>query len=77
MSVNVSLEKFTTNEGIQQKVRTTSYERSNQKMTLKNMKGKKYHFMDYDVYEIFDVLLELNIIDLPETKQPCNNPRIN
>ncbi|KAH0685549.1 hypothetical protein KY284_016102 [Solanum tuberosum] len=70
MSVNVSLVKFTTNEGIKQNVRTTFQARSNQKLTLKEMQGKKYPFLDSDVSEIFDELLELKLIDLPEMKQP-------
>ncbi|KAH0648208.1 hypothetical protein KY285_033456 [Solanum tuberosum] len=34
------------------------------------MQGKKYPFLDSDVSEIFDELLELKIIDLPEMKRP-------
>jgi len=34
------------------------------------MQGKKYPFLDSDVAEIFDELLELKLIDLPEMKRP-------
>ena len=34
------------------------------------MQGKKYPFLDSDVSEIFDELLELKLIDLPEMKRP-------
>ena len=40
MSVNVSPVKFTTNEGVKQNVRMTFQARSNQKSTLREMKGK-------------------------------------
>ena len=65
MSVNVSPAKFTTNEGIKQNVKMTFQARSNQKSTLREMQGKKYPFLDSDVSEIFDELLELKLIDLP------------
>ena len=70
MSVNVSPAKFTMNEGVRQNVRTTFQARSNQKSTLREMQGKKYSFLDYDVSEIFNELLELKLIDLPEMKRP-------
>ena len=70
MSVNVSPAKFTTNEGVKQNVRTTFQTRSNQKSTLREMQGKKYPSLDSDVSEIFDELLELKLIDLPEMKRP-------
>ena len=70
MSVNVSPLKFTTNEGVKQNVRMIFQARSNQKSTLKEMQGKKYLFLDSDVSKIFDELLELKIIDLPEMKRP-------
>ena len=70
MSVNVSPAKFTTNEGVKQNVRTTFQARPNQKSTLREMQGKKYPFLDSDVSEIFDELLELKLIDLPEMKRP-------
>ena len=34
------------------------------------MQGNKYPFLDSDVSEIFDELLELKVIDLPEMKRP-------
>ena len=70
MSVNVSPAKFTTNEGVKQNVRTTFQARSNQNSTLREMQGKKYPFLDFDVFEIFDELLELKLIDLQEMKRP-------
>ena len=70
MSVNVSPAKFTTNKGVKQNMRTTFQARSNQKSTLREMQGKKYPFLDSDVSEIFDELLELKLIDLPEMKRP-------
>ena len=70
MSVNVSPAKFTTNEGVKQNVRTTFQARSNQKSTLREMQEKKYPFLDSNVSEIFDELLELKLIDLPEMKRP-------
>ncbi|KAH0684682.1 hypothetical protein KY289_022434 [Solanum tuberosum] len=70
MNVNVSPAKFTTNEGMKQNVRTTFQARSDQKSILREMQGKKYPFLDSDVSEIFDELLELKFIDLPEMKRP-------
>ena len=70
MSVNVSPAKFTTNKGVKQNMRTTFQARPNQKSTLKEMQVKKYLFLDSDVSKIFDELLELKLIDLPEMKRP-------
>ncbi|KAH0707412.1 hypothetical protein KY290_011967 [Solanum tuberosum] len=70
MNINVSPVKFTTNEGMKKNVRTTFQAHSNQKTTLWEMQGKNYPFSDSDVSEIFDELLELKLIDLPEMKRP-------
>ncbi|KAH0658129.1 hypothetical protein KY285_026659 [Solanum tuberosum] len=43
---------------------------SNQKSTLREMQEKEYPFFDSDVPEIFDELLELKLIELPEMKRP-------
>ncbi|KAH0636172.1 hypothetical protein KY289_036087 [Solanum tuberosum] len=70
MNVNVSPVKFTTKEGKKQSVRTNFQARSNQKSILREMQEKEYPFLDSDVSEIFDELLELNFIELPEMKRP-------
>ena len=77
MSVNVSPAKFTMNEGVKQNVRTTFQARSNQKSTLREMQKKEYPFLDYDVSEIFDELLELKLIDLQEMKLPDEAAKTN
>ncbi|KAL0411933.1 UNVERIFIED_CONTAM: hypothetical protein Slati_3783000 [Sesamum latifolium] len=46
------------------------YEKPQRKLTLKKMQARKYPFLDSDVSEIFDDLLEANLIDLPEMKRP-------
>ncbi|KAK4385648.1 hypothetical protein Sango_2688800 [Sesamum angolense] len=46
------------------------YERSQRKLTLKEMQAREYPFLDSDVPGIFDDLLEANFIDLPEIKRP-------
>ncbi|KAL0298474.1 UNVERIFIED_CONTAM: hypothetical protein Sradi_6507200 [Sesamum radiatum] len=46
------------------------YERPQRKLTLKEMQAREYPFLDSDVLGIFDDLLEANLIDLPEMKQP-------
>ncbi|KAK4721412.1 hypothetical protein R3W88_011645 [Solanum pinnatisectum] len=63
MNVKVSPTKFTTKEGMKQNVKMTFQARTNQKSTLREMQGKKYPFLDSDVSEIFDELLELKLID--------------
>ena len=40
------------------------------------MQGKKYPFLDSDDSEIFDELLELKLIDLPEMKRPDEAEKI-
>ncbi|KAL0349900.1 UNVERIFIED_CONTAM: hypothetical protein Sradi_4139200 [Sesamum radiatum] len=46
------------------------YERPQRKLTLKKMQAREYLFLNSDVPGIFDDLLEINLIDLPEMKQP-------
>ncbi|KAL0458912.1 UNVERIFIED_CONTAM: hypothetical protein Slati_0518400 [Sesamum latifolium] len=46
------------------------YEKPQRKLTLKEMQARQYPFLDSDVPGIFDDLLEANLIDLPEMKQP-------
>ena len=55
--------------GQKQYVITTFQARLNQKSTLGEMQEKKYPFLDSDVFEIFDELLELNLIDFLEMKR--------
>ncbi|KAL0295965.1 UNVERIFIED_CONTAM: hypothetical protein Sradi_6648600 [Sesamum radiatum] len=44
--------------------------RGHRKLTLKEMQARENSFLDFDVPGIFDDLLEANLIDLPEMKQP-------
>ncbi|KAL0409414.1 UNVERIFIED_CONTAM: hypothetical protein Sradi_1875800 [Sesamum radiatum] len=46
------------------------YEKTQKKLTLKEMQARQYPFLDSDVFEIFDDLLEANLIDLPERSGP-------
>ncbi|KAL0340149.1 UNVERIFIED_CONTAM: hypothetical protein Sradi_4531700, partial [Sesamum radiatum] len=46
------------------------YERSQRKLTLKEMQAREYPFLDSDVPGIFDDLLAANLIDLLEMKRP-------
>ncbi|KAL0411799.1 UNVERIFIED_CONTAM: hypothetical protein Slati_3769600 [Sesamum latifolium] len=46
------------------------YEKSQRKLTLKEMQAIQYPFLNSDVPGIFDDLLEANLIDLPEMKRP-------
>ncbi|KAH0636367.1 hypothetical protein KY289_036282 [Solanum tuberosum] len=70
MNVNVSPVKFTTKEGKKQSVRTNFQARSDQKSILREMQEKEYPFLDSDVSDIFDELLELKLIELLEMKRP-------
>ncbi|KAL0293868.1 UNVERIFIED_CONTAM: hypothetical protein Sradi_6915600 [Sesamum radiatum] len=45
-------------------------ERWPRKLTLKEMQTKQYPFLDFDVSGIFDDLLNINLIELPEMKWP-------
>ncbi|KAK4717786.1 hypothetical protein R3W88_016124 [Solanum pinnatisectum] len=51
-------------------VRTNFQARSNQKSILREMQEKEYPLLDSDVSDIFDELLELKLIELPEMKRP-------
>ncbi|KAL0405178.1 UNVERIFIED_CONTAM: hypothetical protein Slati_3831700 [Sesamum latifolium] len=51
------------------------YEKPQRKLTLKEMQARQYPFLDSDVPEIFDDLLEANLIDLPEMKRPEETER--
>ncbi|KAL0287732.1 UNVERIFIED_CONTAM: hypothetical protein Scaly_2754800 [Sesamum calycinum] len=44
--------------------------RPQRKLTLKEIQGREYPFLDFDVPGIFDDLFEANLIDLPEMKRP-------
>ncbi|KAL0455820.1 UNVERIFIED_CONTAM: hypothetical protein Slati_0921200 [Sesamum latifolium] len=46
------------------------YEKSQRKLTLKEMQARQYPFLDSDIPGIFDDLLEANLIDLPKMKHP-------
>lgn len=46
------------------------------KLTLREMQEKKYPFLDSDDVEIFDELVELKPIELPEMKRPEEVGRI-
>ncbi|KAL0428085.1 UNVERIFIED_CONTAM: hypothetical protein Slati_2983300 [Sesamum latifolium] len=46
------------------------YEKPQRKLTLKEMQARKNPFLDSDIFGIFDDLLEANLINLPEMKQP-------
>ncbi|KAL0394748.1 UNVERIFIED_CONTAM: hypothetical protein Slati_4441000 [Sesamum latifolium] len=46
------------------------YEKPQRKLTLKEMQAKQCPFLDSDVSEIFDDLLEANLVDLPKIKRP-------
>ncbi|KAL0336531.1 UNVERIFIED_CONTAM: hypothetical protein Sradi_4865000 [Sesamum radiatum] len=46
------------------------YERPQKKLTLKEIQAREYPFLDSDVSEICDDLLEANLIDLPEICDP-------
>ncbi|KAL0440412.1 UNVERIFIED_CONTAM: hypothetical protein Slati_2524200 [Sesamum latifolium] len=45
------------------------HEKPQRKLTLKEMQARQYPFLDSDVSEIIDDLLEANLIDLPKMKQ--------
>ncbi|KAL0437702.1 UNVERIFIED_CONTAM: hypothetical protein Sradi_0478100 [Sesamum radiatum] len=70
MAVNVALFKLksTAKDNIAPK-NNVLYEKLQRKLTLKEMQAKQYPFLDSDISEIFDDLLEANLIDLPEMKQ--------
>ncbi|KAL0405957.1 UNVERIFIED_CONTAM: hypothetical protein Slati_3909600 [Sesamum latifolium] len=71
MTVNVASFKLksTTNDSIAPKNNIPN-EKSQKKLTLKEMHARQYPFLDSNVSEIFDDLLEANLIDLLEMKRP-------
>ena len=70
MNVNVLPAKFNTKEGTKKNVRTNFQARSNQQSILREIQEKEHPFLDSDVYDIFDELLELKLIELLEIKRP-------
>ncbi|KAM3235022.1 hypothetical protein P3L10_015058 [Capsicum annuum] len=76
MNVDVSPVKVTTKVSKKQSVKTTSGARPNKK-TLKEIQEKEYSFLDSDVSEILDELLEHKLIELPEMKRPNEDGRTN
>uniref|UniRef100_M1DUT0 Uncharacterized protein n=1 Tax=Solanum tuberosum TaxID=4113 RepID=M1DUT0_SOLTU len=77
MNVNVSPVKFTMKEGKKQSVSTNFQAHSDQKSILREMQEKEYPFLDSDVSDIFDELLELKFIELPEMKRPDEAEKAN
>ncbi|KAL0352205.1 UNVERIFIED_CONTAM: hypothetical protein Scaly_1609200 [Sesamum calycinum] len=71
MTVNVASFKLksTAKDNVAPK-NNVPYERSQRKLTLKEMQVREYPFLDSDVFGIFDDLFEANLIDLLEMKQP-------
>ncbi|KAL0445110.1 UNVERIFIED_CONTAM: hypothetical protein Slati_2233700 [Sesamum latifolium] len=71
MAVNVAPFKLKgiTNDSITPK-NNIPYEKPQRKLTLKEIQVRQYPFLDSDVPEIFDDLLEANLIDLSEMKRP-------
>ncbi|XP_070049532.1 uncharacterized protein [Nicotiana tomentosiformis] len=54
-----------------QSTKSTSFQdKLSGKLTLKEIQEKEYSFLDSDVPAIFEELLELNLIELPEMKRP-------
>ncbi|XP_059316492.1 uncharacterized protein LOC132067311 [Lycium ferocissimum] len=78
MNVNASPVKFTTKVSKKQSMKATSFQdNKSRKSTLKEMQEREYPFLDSDVPEIFDELLELKLIELPEMKRPNEAGRTN
>ena len=48
-----------------------------EKLTLQEMQNKKYPFLDIEVPQMLDQLLELNVIELPEMKRPEEAGKVN
>ncbi|KAL0283522.1 UNVERIFIED_CONTAM: hypothetical protein Sangu_2884400 [Sesamum angustifolium] len=70
MAVNVAPFKLKTTAKDNVAPRNNVLIRPQRKLTLKEMQGREYSFLDSDVPGIFDDLLEANLIDLPEMKRP-------
>ena len=47
-----------------------SPEVNRKKLSLKDMQGKQYPFLDSDVPDMFDEMLKAGMIELPEMKRP-------
>ncbi|XP_070020741.1 uncharacterized protein [Nicotiana sylvestris] len=63
--------KFTTKVINKQSMKSTSFQdKPSEKLTLKEKQENEYPFLDSDVPAIFEELLELNLIELPEMKRP-------
>jgi len=78
MNVNASPLKVTTKVSKKQSVKTTSLQdKVGRKLTLKEMQAKEYPFLDSDVPAIFEELLELKLIELPEMKRPDETGKTN
>ncbi|KAL0420245.1 UNVERIFIED_CONTAM: hypothetical protein Slati_3047400 [Sesamum latifolium] len=72
-SMTVNVAPFKLKSTVKNKVfpkNNVPYEKPQRKLTLKEMQVKQYPLLDSDVSEIFDDLLEANLIDLPEMKRP-------
>lgn len=71
MNINASLVKFTTKVSNMQSVKMTSLEdKTNQKLTLKEMQQKNYLFLDSKIATIFDELIEMKLFELLDLKRP-------
>ena len=71
MKVNVFYVKFTTKVGNRQSAKATSFKgRTNQKLTLKEMRRKDYSFLNSGIFENFEELFHMNVLELLEMKQP-------
>ncbi|KAL0411540.1 UNVERIFIED_CONTAM: hypothetical protein Slati_3743700 [Sesamum latifolium] len=70
MAVNVAPFRLQSKENSGISKNSVPYEKPQRKLTLKEMQAKQYPFLDFDIFGIFDDLLEANLIDLPELKRP-------
>ncbi|XP_070057590.1 uncharacterized protein [Nicotiana tomentosiformis] len=78
MNVNTSPVKFTMKVSKEQNAKSTSFQdRPSEKLTLKEMQENEYPFLDSNVPAIFEELLELNLIELPEMKRPNEAGKMN
>lgn len=68
-NVNISPVNFTTKDSRKQSVKTTFQELPNQRLTLRKMQEKEYPFLDFDIPEVFEELVELKLVELPEMKR--------
>lgn len=71
MNINISLVKFTTKVSNIQSIKITSLEdKTNKKLTLKEMQQKNYPFLDSEIAAIFDELFEMKLFELLDLKRP-------